>query len=192
MKIELSLSGRQLYITNPRDIERSDDFSYIRCDIDLQSEVFKPIDVLIAIFKSASYNIVSNVILDISYNTVDDEIVDTTCHCYVPPKVFERGGVIQMLIYKNESAPRGYAQEATNTVEFFINPQHYVPLAVPQMWEAIADDVADLRSIIAAGVDYEDIDNKPAIEGVTLIGDQTYEELNLLGLTNLEIEAMCV
>lgn len=36
--------------------------------------------------------------------------------------------------------------------------------------------------------DYESLKNKPMIEGVTLIGDKTYEQLNLLRLTNAQIE----
>ena len=36
--------------------------------------------------------------------------------------------------------------------------------------------------------DYEVLDNLPKIEGVTLIGDKTYEELNLLRISNSELE----
>ena len=35
---------------------------------------------------------------------------------------------------------------------------------------------------------YNDLNNKPKIEGVELIGDKTFEELNLSSLTNTEIE----
>lgn len=38
--------------------------------------------------------------------------------------------------------------------------------------------------------DYNRLINKPKIEGVTLEGDKTYEELNLRGLTNSELEAI--
>ena len=40
--------------------------------------------------------------------------------------------------------------------------------------------------------DYNDLCNKPSIEGVTLEGDKTFEELNLQSLTNQELEAMLV
>ena len=36
--------------------------------------------------------------------------------------------------------------------------------------------------------DYNNLYNKPKIEGVTLVGDKTYEELNLQRLTNSELE----
>lgn len=37
---------------------------------------------------------------------------------------------------------------------------------------------------------YEQLTGLPSIEGVTLRGNKTYEDLNLKGLTNLEIEAL--
>lgn len=36
--------------------------------------------------------------------------------------------------------------------------------------------------------DYDDLSNKPSIEGITLTGAKTYEDLNLNRLTNIEIE----
>ena len=38
--------------------------------------------------------------------------------------------------------------------------------------------------------DYEKLDNKPAIESHTLIGDQTFDELGLHRITNWDIERM--
>lgn len=37
---------------------------------------------------------------------------------------------------------------------------------------------------------YNDLINKPMIEGITLTGNKTYEELNLQRVTNSEIEAL--
>ena len=38
--------------------------------------------------------------------------------------------------------------------------------------------------------DYNDLRNKPSIEGVELVGDKSFEELNLQSLTNTELENM--
>jgi hypothetical protein len=38
--------------------------------------------------------------------------------------------------------------------------------------------------------DYEELRNKPRIEGVELTGDKSFEELNLQRLTNTELENM--
>ena len=37
---------------------------------------------------------------------------------------------------------------------------------------------------------YEELPDKPQIEGNTLVGNKTYDQLGLLGLTNMEIEAI--
>lgn len=38
--------------------------------------------------------------------------------------------------------------------------------------------------------DYDDLVNKPSIEGVELMGDKSFEELNLQKITNTELENM--
>lgn len=38
---------------------------------------------------------------------------------------------------------------------------------------------------------YEDLTDKPAIEGITLIGNKTYDQLNLLNITDGEIDELC-
>lgn len=42
----------------------------------------------------------------------------------------------------------------------------------------------------AGTTNYEELSDKPQIEGVVLSGDKTFAQLNLIGLTNEEIEAM--
>lgn len=42
----------------------------------------------------------------------------------------------------------------------------------------------------AGTTDYLDLENKPQIEGVTLEGDLSFGELNLVSLTNEEIEEL--
>lgn len=39
-----------------------------------------------------------------------------------------------------------------------------------------------------APTDYETLLNKPRIEGVTLIGNKTFEDLHMNALTNIELE----
>lgn len=43
---------------------------------------------------------------------------------------------------------------------------------------------------IGGTTDYERLRNLPSIEGVTLIGDKTFPQLNMSKLTNTEIEAL--
>ena len=190
MVLKYDLQNRNLILTNPEELTRSDDVSFIQCRVDLHSSVFRAEDVLVAVFKSASYNIKEEVILSVSYDTVDGEIVDIRGYAFVPTKVFEHGGVIQLMIYKKGRVLSDLAQVSTNTVEFFLDPRRYVPLTVPQMWQYIAHEVSDIWEIIGSlsDLDYEVLINKPSIEGITLIGNKTYPELNLLSLTNTEID----
>lgn len=49
--------------------------------------------------------------------------------------------------------------------------------------------INDMQSGGGSGVySYNDLSDKPSIEGVTLVGDKTFPELNLNVLTNTEIE----
>ena len=51
---------------------------------------------------------------------------------------------------------------------------------------------ATLGQTVTVGgtTDYERLRNLPSIEGVTLIGDMTFPQLNMSKLTNSEIEAL--
>lgn len=46
------------------------------------------------------------------------------------------------------------------------------------------------EAIMVSVNDYDELQNKPSIEGVELIGDKSFEELNLQRLTNTELENM--
>lgn len=46
----------------------------------------------------------------------------------------------------------------------------------------------ELAIDVMTNKDYNELDNKPSINGVTLIGDKSFPNLNLLSLTNQEIE----
>lgn len=39
--------------------------------------------------------------------------------------------------------------------------------------------------------DYNFLSNKPKIEGVTLMGDKSFNDLGLLGMSNFDIEDIC-
>ena len=187
MLLKFVLNGRNLIFTNPEILNNGDSISYIQCRVDLKSAIFKPSDTLVALFKSASYDIKEEVVMSTSYDIKDGEFVNITSLCFIPSKVFEHGGVIQFLIYKKDGERPYKAQEATNVVEFFIKPDRYVPMTVPDMWQALTNEVVSLRTLIDLGLDYETLSNKPLIEGVTLIGDKSYEELRLKGITANQI-----
>lgn len=53
------------------------------------------------------------------------------------------------------------------------------------------DRVTELEETVSPA-SYNALTNKPSIEGVTLEGNKTYDELNLIGITNSEIEALTI
>lgn len=65
-------------------------------------------------------------------------------------------------------------------------------MSVIDMQMVDIDQVIDLEmnEVINNGGtrNYNNLNNKPMIEGVELVGNKTYEELNLSSLTNTEIE----
>ena len=60
-----------------------------------------------------------------------------------------------------------------------------------QSIDRIVDVVGEIQVVThIMHKDYEILENLPQIEGVTLIGNKTYEDLNLCSLTNSEIEEL--
>lgn len=60
--------------------------------------------------------------------------------------------------------------------------------------DGLLNSVRDVGGSITYGNglsnDYNDLYNKPQIESHTLIGNQTFEELGMLSLTNTELESL--
>lgn len=75
-------------------------------------------------------------------------------------------------------APQQYSTASTVTLGIYA-----VGMWDTSSWDGGATPIVTIT-------DYNILTNKPQIEGVTLVGDKTYEELNLEGLDNLEIEAL--
>lgn len=49
---------------------------------------------------------------------------------------------------------------------------------------------SDIRPVIGSGLDYANATNKPQINGVTLEGNKTNEELDIKAISNSEIEEL--
>lgn len=50
--------------------------------------------------------------------------------------------------------------------------------------------VDEIDQVSPGVTSYESLTDKPSIEGVTLSGDKTFEELNLQSITNTDLENM--
>ena len=64
--------------------------------------------------------------------------------------------------------------------------------AVDSSLESVWSAMSDIESQIEQMTDYDLLTDKPQIEGVTLEGNKTFEELQLQGITNSELENILV
>lgn len=73
-----------------------------------------------------------------------------------------------------------------------------VPMSVASSRTVIPMGISSSNQTISMSVEagyissrnYEDLSNKPRIEGVTLEGDKSFADLTLISLTNAEIEQL--
>ena len=183
MLLKFLVQDNALILSNSQVLEDYSTIGFIHCAFNTRRYRKNSNEILIAVFKSASYNIKEEVVLD------------NTDACFIPGSVFEHGGVIQILLYKKDTdRDPATVSESTTVYELFIKPNSYVPMKTSEIWQAIANDVIDdidaMMAIIDAGFSYDDLHDRPAIEGITLTGDQTYEELNLQRLSNSDIDEL--
>lgn len=143
MLLKFTLNNGVLTLKNPEVLNDTSHFNYIQSEVHLTSEVFNHSDTLVAVFKSASYNVQEEVLLD---------ILDGGSYAYgfVPGRVFAHGGVIQMYIYRQlNSAPNNlYAHASTNVVNFYIDPSKYTPLRTSDVVQQLANQFQAIRNQI--------------------------------------------
>lgn len=48
--------------------------------------------------------------------------------------------------------------------------------------------IEDFLGQLATDIDYDDLDGKPSIEGITLVGNKSFQELGVKGITRGEIK----
>ena len=146
-----------LVLSNNGDLILADQVSYIQCQIDISNSVFLNTDTLIAVFKSATYNVEEEVLLAGPYDTQKN-----LCYGYVPSKVFEHGGTIQMLVYcyRSMASSPTAIQASTDTVQFYLDPAKYVPFRTDVMWQELANEIAYLKVPIQSDWD-QNISNAP-------------------------------
>lgn len=52
--------------------------------------------------------------------------------------------------------------------------------------------IQDLKDLIGGAIDYSDLQGKPSIEGVELVNNKSFEDLQLSGISNTELENMLI
>ena len=143
MLLQFTLQNGVLTLNNPEVLTDASHFNYIQCQVRLTSEIFNHSDTLVGVFKSASFNREEEVLFD----TLDG---GAYAYGFVPGRIFEHGGIIQMFVYRylNGSINNHYAHECTNIVEFYIDPRRYVPLRTSEIVQQLANEFQVIRNQI--------------------------------------------
>lgn len=174
----------------------SDSINNIQCDFvfdDTWNDYVKRV-----YFKNASYNVVESVLLD------DSDI------CFIPWECLAHTGVIMCTIVGSQGDTKGLISRlTTNTIPILLQREEatlqstFDPTGteIEQLLATLELMKGKLESIeegaeVNVQSDWDQIDiladdyvkNKPQIEGVTLEGNKTYEQLNLERVTNSEME----
>lgn len=233
-------------ITTPVQPEVETSVNYIKCHFDIDPILWNDVDVVVAVFKSARYNIMSEVILDSNNN------------CFIDPNVYKRGGTIQVKLFGDKYNDEEVlsTSHVTGVVEFIIEESELAPTEPPSKYSVfiaelervgrLVDDalddldyrlehhefdgpagvgitnvsyletgqviitLSDATSFISeyslrgekgekgdpgepgppAVTSYNDLLDKPEIEGVVLEGNKMFPQLNLDVLSNMDIQSI--
>ena len=145
MLLEFTISDNDFRCNNPYEVSTVVDIDYIKCNFILQSEAWKGLEAVVAVFKSPSYNITEEVLLDNSNS------------CYIPSEVYKHGGVIQVSVYGDKYGLMTDGKDRRTTIktqvlEFYVNENVVVPLPTPNKFDIF---VAEYVNAKQAMIDYQ-------------------------------------
>ena len=114
------------------------EIDYIKCHFEFKSEAWKNVQAVLAIFKSATYNKTSEILLD------------SNGDCYIDPEVYKRGGTIQCKVFgdKYHSDSVNSSSSITEVVEFYINENLTLPTPIPSKYDAFLAEYLRAREVL--------------------------------------------
>ena len=127
--------------------EETINVDYIKCQFDFKSKAWKSVDAKVAVFKSASYGVSEEVLLDHSDS------------CYIPSDVYKKGGVIQIVLYGDSYAAviDNEQRKTTNLsviFELFVNPNIIIPVPTPYKYEQFTAEYVNAQRELRNVIDY--------------------------------------
>ena len=137
MLLNFVVDSNGFRLTNPEDPEVVTSVDYIKCHFDVVDPTWKNVDVKVAYFKSAQYNIQSQAVLDSNGN------------CFIDPEVYKRGGTIQVKLFGDVYSAGSLLSTShiTGIISFYINENIIVPIEVPSEYAVF---IAELERATAA------------------------------------------
>lgn len=92
-----------------------------------------------------------------------------------------------ILEIRPDASPEEKLRYLRDQIEMYLNGPNFI--GREEIDEIIAKVISGGGGSRPSGTtNYNDLENKPSIEGVTLIDDKTFEQLNLNRITNSDIE----
>ena len=117
---------------NPETSSTAISVNYIKCHFDVSDSDLANVDAICAIFKSATFNVHAEVMLDSNNN------------CYIDPEVYKRGGVIQVKLVGDKYIPGEMVISSTHVtplVEFAIRENIILPTVTPSKYDVFVAEL---------------------------------------------------
>lgn len=166
MLLKFLIDNNGFRCINPSDASTATLVNYIKCHFDFKDSAFSEVDAIVAVFKSATYNKVSEVLLDSNNN------------CLIDPEVYKRGGTIQVTLIGDKYVDdRVVSSSHTSVVSaFYINEGIIIPTVVPSKYdvfvaelerasESVTDVIEHVTELVESGA--FDGDDGVGIESVS-------------------------
>lgn len=117
---------------------------------------------------------------------------DTRPNATVDEKLRSLIHSIQLALGEIEATAGGEGYGGTGDISAILSTLQQLSTSLASALIAISgidERVTDLEESVSPTT-YDNLEGKPSIEGVTLVGDKTFPNLNLDVLTNTEVEAI--
>lgn len=125
--------------TNASAILGTNSIDYIKCHFDFNGSRWLDCDTIVAVFKSATFNIVSKVLLDSNNN------------CFIEPKVYKRGGTIQVSLIGDKYDADGIVTNTSHSAsvaEFVVPNNIILPTTTPSAYDVAVAELEKARTSI--------------------------------------------
>ena len=143
MLISFTLDKDGFRVSKPLDARFVTNVTYIKAHFDVSEPTWNDAKVLVAVFKSATYNESCRMILDENNN------------CFVEPKVFMRGGTIQVKLCGDayDSDWVRCTTHLTDTIEFYVRPESLLTAEPPSKYAVFLAEIERLNSELTSHVE---------------------------------------
>lgn len=165
MTLHFQVNENKIVCKNPELLPSKDTIDYIKCSFDFKSSALTDYDGIVAVFKSASFNLKDEVLLDSSYS------------CFMPVEIYKRGGVIQLLLYgdTHDKLNKHITSTYIGPVEIFFGHNVILPLEVPSKYDVFVAEFTNIKQGLDSSITTLDslISNFRDIEDIYLNEDGT-------------------